>query len=69
MFDRLDKVTARAFKTLDTVFGGVQDNDLDTYDTLTPEDFPHLATRYGVDNTAEYIQEMERRRLKGGKNG
>ena len=66
MFDRLDKIVPKAFKTLDQVFGVTKDDDLDMYNTLTPEDFPHIATRYGADNTAEYIQEMERKRMKGG---
>ena len=66
MFDRLDKIVPKAFQTLDQVFGVTKDDDLDIYNTLTPEDFPHIATRYGADNTAEYIQEMERKRMKGG---
>ena len=66
MIDRLDKIVPKAFQTLDQVFGVTKEDDLDIYNTLTPEDFPHIATRYGADNTAEYIQEMERKRMKGG---
>ncbi len=69
MFDRLKKVTPRAFNTLDRVMGRQTDDDLRLYESLQPDDFKMISKQYGADNTLEYIQEMERRRLKGGIDG
>lgn len=66
MFDRINKVTPRAFNTLDRAMGRQTDDDLRLYESLQPEDFNKISQQYGADNTLEYIQEMERRRLKGG---
>ena len=68
MFDKLNKVTPRAFNTLDRAMGREVDEDLRLYETLQPDDFSKITEQYGADNTLEYIQEMERRRLKGGTN-
>ena len=66
MFDRLKKVTPRAFNALDRAMGRQTDDDLRLYESLQPDDFKMISKQYGADGTLEYIQEMERRRLKGG---
>lgn len=69
MFDRMNKVTPRAFNTLDRAMGRQTDDDLRLYESLSPEDFNAISRQYGADNTLEYIQTMEQRRLKGGIDG
>ena len=69
MFDRMNKITPRAFNTLDRAMGRQTDDDLRLYESLQPDDFKMISKQYGADNTLEYIQEMERRRLKGGIDG
>jgi len=69
MFDRMNSIVPKAFGNMDKAMGKMKvDPDLSLYDTLAPEDFTHIANRYGADATAEYIQEMEKMRLKGGSN-
>ena len=64
------KVAAR--RTADTLrqsLGLTADPDVRLYGRLQPDDFEEMRRRYGDDGTWEYIQEMERRRLKGGSGG
>lgn len=65
MFDRLQAQATRAFDNISNAVGGNSDPDLDLYNTLTEDDFPKLIRRYGDDNVLEYIQLMEKKRLKG----
>ena len=43
-----------------------QSEDLNTYNSLKPEDFPKLVERYGSVPVINYIHEMEHKRLTGG---
>jgi len=69
MFDKISKVAPNAFNTLDKAMGRQTDGDLRLYESLSPEDFNAISRQYGADNTLEYIQTMEQRRLKGGIDG
>ena len=65
--DRVIRASSKAFDRIKRVANdGGGDEDLRLYESLQPDDFKEISKQYGADNTLEYIQEMERRLLKGG---
>jgi hypothetical protein len=65
-FSQIDKASSKAFSRVDNMFPKNQDVQL--YESLTPEAFDTLAKKYGADEIVRYIKEMEYQRM-GGKNG
>ena len=65
MFDNLSKAVPKAFQTLDRVIGESGDDEVRLYNSLTKNDFVAIAKEYGADNVSDYIQEMEKKRMKG----
>ena len=45
-------------------FGVEADPELRDYKALRPEDFKRISLELGIGSTAQYIEEMEKRRLK-----
>jgi len=64
MLNRLDKVAGGAFNRYDKVMGESTDPDVRLYNTLSKDDFVFISNKYGVDDTADYIETMEKLRLK-----
>ena len=64
MFDKLDKATGRAFNRMDAVRGESSDPDVQLYNTLTKDDFVGISNEYGAEQTLDYINTMERKRLR-----
>lgn len=69
MFDRMDRAAARAYKNTNTRLGFGTDPALERYRKMTPTDFQTIASRYGPDGLIRYVQTMESRAIKGGRNG
>jgi len=67
-FDKLQKATDDGVSRVQDAYGIEKDQELRDYDLLQEQDFDVMASKFGVDATAEYIQEMERRRIKRGNN-
>jgi len=61
-----NKAIRGAFSSWHKTLGLNTDSDLDLYKSLSQEDFRRISDKYGMDNTANYIQEMEKRMLKQG---
>jgi len=55
-----------AFGSWHKTLGLNTDSDLDLYKSLSQDDFRRISDKYGIDNTANYIKEMESRMLKQG---
>ncbi len=64
MFDKITKVTDRAFDRVAKSVGVNYDQDLEIYRSLKPEHFPLLVKKYGMDNVVEYVSEMERKSVR-----
>lgn len=65
-FDRLVRATGNGVDRLVKSYGVEPDPDMRAYNALKPEDFDVLAGEFGMDETAQYIEDMERRRMKRG---
>ena len=65
MIKRLDNVAGGAFNRFDKVMGESTNPDVRLYNTLNADDFTFISNKYGVDDTADYIETMEKLRLKG----
>ena len=66
--DKMQKVGSRAFQTVTKVSGSA-DPQVDMYKKLTPREFDAIAQQFGDNGLVEYVQAMEAKILKGGKNG
>ena len=64
--DRVQQAVSGAFKNMNKAMGN-PDNDVRLYESLNKDDFAFIATEYGADATAEYIQTMETKRMKEGR--
>ncbi len=62
--DRMGKALERATARVDRIVGTKPDEDLVFYENLQPADFDTLKQQYGEPSVADYIKEMETRRLK-----
>jgi len=61
IFDRMSIAANGAFDNVGKSIGAETDEDLNLYRTLRPEHFQAIAKEYGLDATADYISEMEKR--------
>lgn len=66
MFDRINKVIPQAFNNVTKAVRPDADEDVDFYDTLDESDLLNISKKYGPDNLVDYIESMEKRKLKGG---
>ncbi len=62
--DRIGRALDRVGARVDRIVGTKVDTDLVFYENLKPEDFQSLTNQYGADSVAQYVKEMEIRRLK-----
>ena len=70
IFDKIGKAVPRAFNAMDTAIRhGRDDKDTELYNSLDVSDLEAIAQKYGADSLVNYIEEMEKRKLKGGQNG
>jgi len=67
MFNRINKAAPSAIQNVSKAVGGELDKDLALYRSLNENDFAKLSQMYGQENVIEYIETMERKRIKGGK--
>jgi len=63
IFDEISNEVRKGFEDGVGVFGVDSDPDLRLYHRINPDSFDELARRYGFENVAEYIRQMELRRL------
>jgi len=68
----MDDTFKRSYKSIDLAFkisakrmGLEQDEDLNLYATLQPNDFAELTKLYGENEVLNYIKTMEKQRLLG----
>ena len=67
VFDNLSKATSKAFQSMDSVVGNSPDEDVRLYESLKEDDFIVISQKYGADDTADYIREMETKRMRRGR--
>jgi len=72
----MEDIVGRVKNSFDAAAQNVQkavgvetDADLRNYRRLQQNDFVDIAKRFGLEGTVEYIEEMERRNIKGVRNG
>jgi len=63
IFDEVVKEVSKGIIEGVEVFGADRDPDLRVYNRLDQDAFDKLAKRYGFENVAEYIRQMELKRL------
>lgn len=66
MFDRINKIIPAAFDSVTRAARPNADADVDLYDSLDESDFVAIASKYGGDEMVNYVESMERRKLKRG---
>lgn len=69
LFSDVFEAAGAAINTTQDALGLKQDRALAMYGKLDVPDFRYIQKEYGTDGLAEYVREMERRRLVGGNNG
>lgn len=55
-----------AYNMWHRALGVESDSDIDLYKSLSQDDFDRISEKYGIENTVEYIREMESRMNKKG---
>lgn len=68
LFDTIDRAGARAFQTVQKSLGAA-DPQVEIYRKLKPQDFQAIAGQYGPEGLIRYVEAMEARSLKGGRDG
>ena len=64
-FDRLQKAFGDGIDRLEDSLSIEKDPELRNYNLLEPQDFEVIVENFGVEDTLNYIQEMESRRMRG----
>jgi hypothetical protein len=64
VINRAQKATDKAVERSMNLAGTTSDPDVLFYNSIKPEEFDAIASRFGVNETMEYIQDMESRRIK-----
>jgi hypothetical protein len=68
-FGKMKNAARQAFDRVSRASNLETDSDLRLYNTLKPDDFQRIVQQYGANETVQYIQKMEAKRLMGGNNG
>lgn len=63
-FDSIKDAFGKGLENVTKAYGVETDPQLRNYNSLQQDDFQAIAKRFGMEETAQYIEEMERRRLK-----
>lgn len=66
MFDNINKIMPIAFESVKRAVRPNADADVDLYDSLDESDFIAIANKYGGDGMVDYVESMEKRKLKRG---
>ena len=62
--NRLDNAVTGSMQRIDRVIGKAPDADRIFYESLTSDDFAAIAQEYGVDGLADYVKELEIKKIK-----
>ena len=65
-FDRMANAVGRGIEQMKRSYGIEPDPDVRAYNALQPDDFDAIAREFGMEQTSQYIEDMERRRIKRG---
>ena len=64
-FKRIKTAFDKGVSRTQSALGIERDPELRNYKALREEDFTNIAQEFGLERTAQYIEEMERKRLGG----